>query len=327
MPSLITLFSRKKREGVNSIEMVFSTIDNQLLSHTTIQLPYEGASPITLFKNILFAYRHKADLNHITGDVHYIALGLGRSTILTIHDVQSALRISNPLKRFYVKLFWFYLPALIVKRITVISEFTKTELLKLIPFAKNKIVVIHNAFNPTIGHVKKGINKRPVILHMGTKPNKNLERVLTALNDIDCLLIIIGKLTPKQSQLLKVSCIDYENYFDVNYTEIIKFYQRCDIVSFPSTYEGFGVPILEANAAGRPILCGDINVLHEVAGKAAYFVNPTDVNEIKNGFIKLINNPELREELISYGLQNVKRFTPQAIAAQYNNLYNSILKE
>ena len=152
---MITYFFRKKREGVNSIEMVFSTIDSQLPLHTSIQLPYEGASPKTLFKNILFAYRNKAKINHITGDTHYIALGLGRNTVLTVHDVQSAVQISNPLKRLYVKLLWFWLPALIVKRITVISEFTRIELSKLIPFAKNKIIVIHNAFNPTLEFVKK----------------------------------------------------------------------------------------------------------------------------------------------------------------------------
>ena len=117
---MITYFFRKKREGVNSIEMVFSTIESLLPLHTSIQLPCEGASPKVLFKNILFAYRNKAKINHITGDAHYIALGLGRNTVLTIHDVQSAMQINNPLKRLYVKLFWFWLPALMVGRITVI---------------------------------------------------------------------------------------------------------------------------------------------------------------------------------------------------------------
>lgn len=149
------MFFRKKREGVNSIEMVFSTIESLLPLHTSIQLPYEGASLKVLFGNILFAHRNKAKINHITGDAHYIALGLGRNTVLTVHDVQSALQINNSLKRLYVKLFWFWLPALMVRRITVISEFTKNELSKIIPFAKNKILVIHNAFNPTIGYVKK----------------------------------------------------------------------------------------------------------------------------------------------------------------------------
>lgn len=70
------------------------------------------------------------------------------------------------------------------------------------------------------------MNKRPVILHMGTKPNKNLERVLEALNKMNCLLIIVGKLTSRQSQILKDYRIDYENYFDVDYAEIVQYYQN-----------------------------------------------------------------------------------------------------
>ncbi len=324
---MLSVFFRKKRKGVNSIEMVFSTIDSQLPLHTSIQLPYEGASPKTLFKNILFAYRNKAKINHITGDTHYIALGLGRNTVLTVHDVQSAVQISNPLKRLYVKLLWFWLPALIVKRITVISEFTRIELSKLIPFAKNKIIVIHNAFNPTIEFIKKTKNKRPVILHMGTKPNKNLERVVEALKGIDCSLIIVGKMSEKQLLLLESYTIDYENYYDVSYEEIVQCYQRCDMVSFPSVYEGFGVPILEANAAGRPVIAGDIPVLHEVANDAACFVNPHSVDSIRSGFIKVIEHDEYREALVAKGLKNIERFAPKAIAEKYNEVYKELSDE
>lgn len=327
MNKYISLFFRKKREGVNSIEMVFSTIDAQLPPHTLVQLPYEGASPIVLFKNILFAHRHKSEINHITGDAHYIALGLGQNTVLTIHDVQSATQISNLLKRFYVKLFWFWLPALIVKRITVISEFTKDELSKLIPFAKKKIVVIHNAFNPTIGYFQKEMSERPVILHMGTKPNKNLERVIEALKGMDCSLIIVGKLNESQISLLENAKIDYENHFDVSYNAISEYYQRCDVVSFPSTYEGFGLPILEANTAGRPIVAGDIPVLHEVGGDAACFVNPYSVDSIRNGFLKIIECDEHRYSLIQKGWENIKRFSSASIAGNYNEIYKELIND
>lgn len=322
---MITFFFRKKREGVNSIETVFSSLEAYLLPHENVCLPFEGASPLSLVRNIVFAHKYKSEINHITGDAHYIALGLGRNTILTIHDVHSALLCKNFLKRCYILLFWFWLPALIVKRITVISEFTKKELLKLIPFAKDKIVVIHNAFNPGIDFVKKRKDGKPVILHMGTKPNKNLERVIKALAGIDCLLIIVGKLNEEQISLLRKACINYENHYDVPYQTIIEYYKKCDVVSFPSTYEGFGLPILEANSVGRPILVGDIEVLHEVAGDAAYFVNPMDINAIKHGFIELLNNSELRLNLISRGLQNVQRFTPKTIAMRYNDLYDNLL--
>lgn len=307
--------------------MVFSTVESLLPSHNTILLPYEGASPKTLLRNILFAFRNKTKVNHITGDAHYIALGLGRNTVLTVHDVQSAMKIVNPLKRLYVKLFWFWLPALIVKRITVISDFTKKELLGIVPFAKTKILVVHNAFNPKMEFIKKEMGERPVILHMGTKPNKNLERVIEAIKQIDCLLIIVGKLTDKQSFLLESTGIDYENHYDVCYDEIVQYYQRCDVVSFPSTYEGFGVPILEANAAGRAVIAGDISVLHEVADGAACFVDPYSVESIRDGFVKVLEQNEYRECLVSKGLRNIERFAAKTIAEKYNDIYIELSDE
>lgn len=323
---MISIFFRWKRIGINSIETVFETIDRRLLSHRNVSLPYEGASPVCLFKNIIYAYKHRTEVNHITGDTHYIAIGLGRNTILTIHDVQSALRITNPLKRFYIKLLWFYLPALIVKKITVISDFTRKELEQTIPFAKHKIVVIHDPFCSDIQYsASKAIGLQPTILHLGTKVNKNLERVIKAVEGLTCKLVVLGKMTYNQHGLMKASKICYENYYDLPYSRVLELYRNCDVVSFPSTYEGFGLPILEANAVGRPILAGDIEVLHEVAGDAVYFVDPTDTNAIKQGLVELLGNSELRLELISKGLQNVKRFAPEIIAAKYNDLYNSIL--
>lgn len=324
---MISIFFRCKREATNSIETVFGSIDGLLKIHNVVSLPYSGASFAKIIKNIVYAWRHRGMVNHITGDAHYIALALGRNTILTVHDVQSALRISNPLKRLYIKLLWFYLPALIVKKITVISDFTRKELEHVIPFAKNKITVIHNPFSPSIQYSARDTTSGlPIILHLGTKENKNLERVAQAASGLRCKLVVLGKMTEKQRLLMEEYKICYEDYYDLPYSKVAKLYKECDIVSFPSLYEGFGMPILEANAAGRPVLAGDIAVLHEVAGEAAYFVNPTDVAAIRNGITELLNNRDLRANLVAKGRENVKRFSPETIADKYNQLYESLLK-
>lgn len=323
---MITLFFRHKIEGVNSIEMVFANLDAKLAGHKNRYIPHVGASPKAIIGNLIFAYKNKTEINHITGDIQYIALTTGSNTILTVHDVQSA--IYGPwYKRFVLKLLWFWLPALIVKKITVISEFTKKELSRIVPFAKKKIEVIPNAFNPRIGFVEKCIDKHcPVILHIGTNSNKNLERVIQALEGMNCKLVIVGKLSAGQQALLKQASFAYTNCFDIDYSQIVKLYQECDIVSFPSTYEGFGVPILEANAAGRPVLVGDIPVLHEVGANAALFVNPYDVSNIKQGFRSLIDDDDLRMTLIRNGRSNIQRFSPEVIAEKYNELYRSLSK-
>lgn len=321
---MITLFFRAKREGVNSIEMVFSNLDVNLLPHQNRSVTQIGGGLMTICKNILYARKHRTEVNHITGDVHYIVIGTGRNTVLTVHDVQSV-QYGSILKKLILKALWFWIPALIVKKITVISEFTKKELSEIIPFAKNKIVVIHNAFCPSFGYIKKAFNKDyPSILHMGTNTNKNLERTIEALRDIPCHLNVVGKLTDAQKKLLESSGISYENHYDVAYSQIAVFYQRCDIVSFPSTYEGFGLPILEANAVGRPIIAGDIEVLHEVGEEGACYVDPYSVDCIREGFLMIINDDQFRHKLVSNGFENIKRFAPESIAAQYNGIYNSI---
>ena len=104
-------------------------------------------------------------------------------------------------------------------------------------------------------------------------------------------------------------------------------YEKCDILSFVSTYEGFGLPIIEAQTCGRVVITSNISSLPEVAGNGAYFINPYDITEIKNGIKELINNSKLRDELIQNGIENVKRFNPEQIANQYKELYQKVLNE
>lgn len=321
---MITLFFRAKREGVNSIEMVYGNLDRFLDVHQNVAVPCQGAGLRALWENIKFARRNRTAVNHVTGDVHYIVIGTGRNTVLTIHDIGSVI-YGSALKRFFLKLLWLWIPAVIVKKISVISEFTKGELSAMIPFAKNKIIVVPNAFCPKISYEPRVFNATcPTILHMGTNCNKNLERTIEALKGVRCHLNVVGKLTCEQKSLLDESGIDYENHYDVDFMEIIKFYHECDIVSFPSYYEGFGVPVLEANAAGRPIVAGDIPVLHEVGDKAACYVNPYDVSAIRDGFKKIIGDEAYRNEIVNQGFLNIKRFAPQRIAEKYNDVYDSI---
>src|SRR5262249_49098549 len=102
-------------------------------------------------------------------------------------------------------------------------------------------------------------------------------------------------------------------------------YHEADVVLFASTYEGFGLPILEAQATGRPVVTSNLHSLPEVAGPAACLVDPFDVASIHAGVLRVLSEPLYRENLISAGFENVKRFTAQKIAAKYAALYESIL--
>ncbi len=249
-----------------------------------------------------------------------------RKTILTIHDLEIVNR-SKPLARKVILFFWFYLPYLRVRYVTVISEFTKTELLKFGNISSEKIKVIHDCIPGEIPFVPKMFHADcPVILHLGTKPNKNLPRLIEAIRGIPCKLVVIGQLEPEQVLLLKDASIRYDNLFDLPYAKVIDRYKNADIISFVSTYEGFGLPILEAQSIGRPVLTSNLSSMPEVAGEGAMYVDPLDVASIRQGILDLINDAVLREDLVRKGMENIKRFKPDNIAEQYAALYREIVK-
>jgi glycosyltransferase involved in cell wall biosynthesis len=97
------------------------------------------------------------------------------------------------------------------------------------------------------------------------------------------------------------------------------------MVVFASTYEGFGLPIVEANATGRPVITSNICSMPEIAGSAACFVDPSDCSSIRQGILRVMNDDGYRADLIGRGLENVKRFRADTIAAQYAALYQEVL--
>lgn len=322
------MFFRTPKNGFYSIENVFQTIIPEIKERTedfkVLCLPKSGANLRSLIYNLRFAFRHRGDVNHITGDVNYIALFLFGSTVLTIHDMHSAL-VGSKLKRKLVFLLWFYIPALIAKRITVISHNTAQEVLELLPFTRQKLVIIHNPISVNFKFTPKDFNSvRPQVLCIGTKPNKNLERTFKALEGIPCVLTIIGVLSEPQKLQLESSKIDCLERSNISSAEMLEAYKSCDLLCFSSTYEGFGMPIIEAQATGRPVLTSNVGAMKEVAGDTACLVNPNDVNSIRKGLLRIISDDGYRAALVEKGSRNVKRFRTSTIANQYISLYKEL---
>ena len=266
-------------------------------------------------------------VNHITGEVNFIALALdGQKTILTIHDLESLDR-KQKLPHHLIRFFWLYLPLKRVQYVTVISEASKRKLLQGFPFLKEEAVkVIPNCLTSDIDFSEKELNpQEPVILQVGTKENKNLPNLIQAIAPLSCRLLLVGQLSEELKQQLSDNGITYENFVNISNEEVKELYRRCDIVTLISLYEGFGLPILEGNAAGRPVITSNISSMPEAAGDAALLVDPSSVVSIREAIVSLVDSPALREDLIRKGQKNILKFTPEAVATQYVQLYKQII--
>ena len=328
----IVFFLRKSfKNGNYSIEKVFRIINANLSSKLTTEIKvssFHTRGFLKRFFNSIEAIFHQGEVNHITGDIHYIAFFLKKNkTVLTIHDF-SILRRSSGIKYFIYYYFWYYLPIVRVRFVTVISNQIKQELLELFPFAKNKTFVVYNPITIPVNNNKKNrFNKSfPKILHIGVTENKNLERTIIAISRINCHLRIIGRLDIYHLALLEKYKINFSNDFNLSDEELVNEYLDADILSFLSTYEGFGLPIVEAQLLNLPVLTSNINVLKEVSGLNDHqLANPFDVDDIVFHLDKIINNDVYRDELILRGIENVKRFKVEEICNHYLSLYQKIL--
>ncbi len=325
----ITYFHRKPGPAHFSLERIFEDVRAHLpadIRPVVARCPRESKRVLNRIINILWAWRHQGEVNHITGDVHYLCYLLPkRRTVLTIADCVS-LKYNRGLKRSLLWFFWYWLPIRRSHVITVISQFTKDDLLAHVECPPEKVAVIHcpvsDAFRP---RPKPLGTKEPVLLQIGTGRNKNLKRVAAALKGIPCRLIIIGALDEAQRQCLAENGIQFTHYQGVSDEMLANLYEECDLLVFASLYEGFGLPIVEAQATGRPVVTSNRCSLPEVAGGAACLVDPESIERIREGIKKVLENHSYRESLIKKGLENVKRFAPALIAKQYADLYRAIV--
>jgi glycosyltransferase involved in cell wall biosynthesis len=323
-----TFFYRSLKCGF-SIKKVFNTISIEISKSHEVReyyVPSHHAGLWSVLKNIIYVFKHrnKRGINHITGDIHYCALALiGCKSVLTIHDLSALEGAQNPIKRAIIKWLWFKIPLLIVNKVVCISEHTRNDLMKITN--RKDIKVIYNAVDPAFINSLKPFNtQKPVILQIGTAWNKNVLNTIKAIASLDCHMVIIGQVDTIISGLLKENNISYAIKTRLTDLELIEEYIQCDIVSFCSLYEGFGMPIIEGNAIGRCVITSAISPMTEIASNAACFVDPNDTQSIKNGFSKIISDADFRDLLINNGLSNINRFNVVDISKSYIKLYTTL---
>jgi glycosyltransferase involved in cell wall biosynthesis len=328
LPLEVVHFQRLPGPGMYSLERLFADVRQALpdgVECRTFVARYPSRGFWRRVLNLLEAPFHQGMVNHVTGDVTYLALLLRkRRTLLTIHDCATLERPAG-WRRFAIKMLWFDLPIRRVGLVSVISQATKQELLRHVHCPAEKVRVVHCCVSPMYQPFPKAFNpERPVLLQVGTTYNKNLARVAEALKGIPAHLRIVGPLSAEQEEVLRANAVSFEAKGGLTEAELLQAYRECDMLVFASTYEGFGLPIVEAQATGRPVITSNLLSMPEVAGDAACLVNPYAPESIRAGVLRVIREKDYREELVRRGFENVKRFQPREIAAQYAQLYREL---
>jgi glycosyltransferase involved in cell wall biosynthesis len=324
----VCLLSRKPGRFF-SIERIFSQLKPLLSNFISVhewRAEYSRFAPRELLANIRAAGKCRADIYHVTGDIHYIVCALPRDrTLLTIHDCVFMYNTTG-IKRRLLKWLLLDLPVRRCRLITTISAATKKDILKYTGCSPEKLVVIPDPLPGGISFIPAPFRAtRPGILFVGTTTNKNLLRTAEALKDISCSLDIIGPLSPEQMQALSDCRIKYSAYSDLTDEEMAARYVNADLILFPSTFEGFGLPIIEGQKAGRPVITSDLSPMNETAGGAACLVNPFETASIRQAVLRVIEDVAFRDRLVSEGFRNVARFSPETIARQYIECYKKLL--
>lgn len=325
----VTYFQRKPRPTGNySLEAIFDDVRKRLqndISASKRIAPFESNGVFRRLWIMLDAALHQRGINHVTGDTTFAGLLLRKKqTVLTILDCIGADTRKGIGGWLYRKV-WFEWPVARSQIVTTISEASKRDIVRLTGCAPEKVVVTGVAISTRYQRQDREFNAScPTVLQIGTAVNKNIERLAAALETIRCRMIVVGELSESQRQALEKHKIKFENYARLADEQILEKYKECDIVSFVSTFEGFGMPIVEGNAVGRVVVTSNCTSMPEVAGEAACLVDPLSIGSIRSGFERVIADTAYRDALVAAGYENTKRFNPESIASKYLAVYKQL---
>lgn len=321
----VVLIFRQESPGAYSIEELFRTVLHELRHDVEVET-YEVGCRWRVVYDVWRLRRMRADVYHVTGDVHYLVPFLpSQKTMLTVHDIGHYLHGLKAIKKWIYKWLWLLLPIRSAAAVTVPSAETRASIVRHLGIRADRIEVVADCHSGLFHFVPRQFNERkPTILQVGTRPYKNVPRLVEALRGLSCKLVLIGELDPRLTALLQACEVDYENYQGITHEEVFQRYVECDMVAFASIGEGFGMPIIEANAAGRPLVTSNVPPLCDVAGDAACLVDPLNVGQIRYGILRIIGDRTYRENLVANGLRNAERFSPAATSRKYLAIYERL---
>ena len=289
-------------------------------------------------------YAREANLGLV--HVQYLApLSLPCPYLTTIHDVVwRALPHTFPRRDRLVMRALMPTTVRHARRVITGTQAARRDIARFLPVAKRRVIVTPYAIDPVFSQpvqpeevarvrAKYGLADVPYLLSVGVlQPRKNVPRLIEAFQefqrrhpDAPHKLAIVGKHGWGDATLrLNSPGIVTTGY--VPDEELPALYAGAEVFCYPSLYEGFGLPVLEAMACGAPVLTSNVSCLPEVAGGAAHLVNPYSVTAIADGLEQLLGDLTLRDELRHKGQARAAQFTPQRQARATCEVYQSVLR-
>ena len=281
------------------------------------------------------AAREQGDINVIVSPTYAFLLGAvdPSKTLIVCHDIHPLCdpEIGDLRHRIYSERYRRQLRRMQRAAWTVtVSEFTRRELLRLVPGTPaDKVVAIHNGLDARWKRItdetvladfrrKHGLHNKRVVLHVGNDVwYKNLQAVVRAfakLGKPDFTLVHAGNIGRETLSLVAQLGLN-ERFLQlqaVDDAELMTIYSIADVLIFPSLSEGFGWPPLEAMACGCPVVAGQRASLPEVLGDASLYVDPTDIDSIADAARRVMTESSVRADLIARGLEQARLFSWQA---------------
>ncbi len=226
------------------------------------------------------------------------------------------------------------------KQIICISESTKKDLIKFYNIREEIITVTHLsnslASNNDSPQISKTRLPKKFFLYVGSRwKYKNFSQLLHVLNynknlhnEFDLVTFGGGKLTHDEKKLIKKLGLNHNKIIQIDGNESLlrDLYKQAEFFIYPSRYEGFGIPILESFSQECPVLCSNTSSFPEVAGDAAIFFDPNDIESISKSIEKITHSGELRQKLIKSGNERLQKFSWTKCASETLNVYKKIIE-
>ena len=281
---------------------------------------------------------HRPDLLFVPA--HVLPILHPRRSVVTVHDLGYLYfpDAHPPRQRWYLDRSTRW-QARTAAHLLADSAATRRDLIEKYCADPNKITVAYPGLDPSVKRVDDPNEIARVkakyhidgdyVLYLGTiQPRKNLRRLIAAFtaSNLQPALALAGKPGWYSDQLLQHANerVKFIGYVDAADKRALLSGARAFV--FPSLYEGFGFPVLEAMVCGVPALCSNTSSLPEVAGEAAVLVNPLEVDDIARSLRDITTNEDLRRTLIERGYQQAQKFTWQACADVVLSVFEDVLK-